>query len=163
MIFKYSILVVIALLQSFSLYSQKKTYKLKSEIFCDVDSFPVFRFDTLDNKEVIKYYLIKEELVSVNIQFAGGYDALTNFCDSLYYNRKDYNYDELNARALFTILFDQDLRIKEIKILKRMAYNNLKYNYDGLIKKILLSTEGQWIKNDNKSKWYFYFGYFDLR
>ena len=88
---------------------------------------------------------------------------LLNSAIAFIYHRKDYHYDELNARALFTILFDQDLRIKEIKILKRLAYNNLTYNYDGLIKRILLSTEGRWIKNDNKSKWYFYFGYFDLR
>lgn len=83
----------------------------------------------------------------------------------MYYNREDYNYDELNALAMFTILFDENLKIKDVRILKRIAYNNNKYDYDSLVKRILWSTEGRWEKEGENSqcKWYLYLGYFKLR
>ena len=42
--------------------------------------------------------------------------------------------DELNALFYYTILCDKDLKIKEVKIIQREAYDNSKYDYDGLIK-----------------------------
>jgi hypothetical protein len=60
---------------------------------------------------------------------------------------------------------DHDLKLKEIKIIKRAGYDNIEYNYDDLIKRILFSTEGRWIKCNNKdsSNWYFYYGSFNVR
>ena len=83
--------------------------------------------------------------------------------DSLYW--ENYNGDEQNASCLYTILFDRKLKIREIKIVKRAGYNNSKYNYDKLIKKILLSTEGSWQKTNNalSEEWYFIFGRFLIR
>ena len=61
--------------------------------------------------------------------------------------------------------FDRKLKIKEIKIVERRGYNNSKYNYDKLIKRILLSTEGKWQKTNNahSEKWYFRMGRFFIR
>lgn len=162
MIIRSLFLIFVFSLQSLSTYCQCN--QEKSHIYYDVDSFPTLQIDSCNDKEIVSYYITVKENVSKDIQFKGGYKSLSAFCDSLYYNREDYNYDELNARALYVILFDQFLKIKEVRILKRLAYNNLKYNYDDLIKKILFSTEGHWVKtNDNKSNWYFYLGYFNLR
>jgi len=100
------------------------------------------------------------------VQFIGGYQALTNYFDSLYFNREDYNWDELNALFYYTILCDKDLKIKEVKIIQREAYDNSKYDYDGLIKRILFSTEGKWMKstkNNRKDKYFLKFGALKLR
>ena len=164
MISKYLLLIVTLLLSSISIYCQNNIEATKGKVYYDVDSLPIFRLDSIDNELIVNYYILVKEKVSRDIQFIGGYESLSIFCDSLYFNRKDYNHEELNARALYTILFDQNFNIKEVRIIKRFAYNNLKYNYDDLVKKILFSTEGKWIKtNEDNSKWYFYLGFFNLR
>lgn len=131
----------------------------------DVDHFPVFRFDTLETSLNISYYIITEKKAICNVQFNGGFEALNAFCDSLYFNRSNSNQDELNAMAEYIILFDKKLRIKDIRILKRLAYDNSKYNYDKLIINILLATKGKWVKKDNKisTDLYFYLGRFRVR
>jgi len=160
MTFKYSILVSILLMQSLSLFCQNNSNK--EIIYYDLDSIPVFGIYDLDNANIINYYI--QTKVSPNIQFEGGYDSLSSFCDSLYFNREDYNYDELNARALYSILFDKNLKIKEVRIIKRFAYDNQKYNYDDLIRQILFSTEDKWVKKGQDNyNWYFYLGFFNLR
>ena len=62
------------------------------------------------------YYSLgkKREKVSLDVQFIGGYQVLTNYFDSLYFNREDYNWDELNALFYYTILCDKDLKIKDL-------------------------------------------------
>lgn len=161
MITKFKFLLLLNLLQSILICSQIN----KQNIRYDVHNFPVLRFDSIKDSLVVNYYIITEERVSSDIQFKGGYEALAAYCDSLYYNREDYNHEELNALAMVTILFDKHLRIKDIRIIKRIAYDNLNYNYDELIKRILYSTNGMWIKKNNikKNKWYFYLGHFRLR
>ena len=82
------------------------------------------------------YYSLgkKREKVSLDVQFIGGYQVLTNYFDSLYFNRE--------------------------------AYDNSKYDYDGLIKRILFSTEGKWMKstkNNRKDKYFLKFGVLKLR
>ena len=112
------------------------------------------------------YFGKKREKVSLDVQFIGGYQALTNYFDSLYFNREDYNWDELNALFYYTILCDKDLKIKEVKIIQREAYDNSKYDYDGLIKRILFSTEGKWMKstkNNRKDKYFLKFGALKFR
>ena len=110
------------------------------------------------------YYFRKRlREVSTEISYIGGNESLRKYQDSLYW--ENYNGDEQNASCLYTILFDRKLKIREIKIVKRAGYINSKYNYDKLIKKILLSTEGSWQKTNNalSEEWYFIFGRFLLR
>lgn len=136
----------------------------KSNIYYDVDSLPALKIDSCNDEEIVNYYTTTTKRVSKDIQFKGGYKSLSAFCDSLYYSNESYSHDELNARALYVILFNQHLRIKEVRILKRLAYDNSKRDYDDLIKKILFATEDHWIKaNDSENDWYFYLGYFNLR
>ncbi|WP_349924619.1 hypothetical protein [Bacteroides caccae] len=129
----------------------------------------VCKIDTISQvfgSKVYYYFGKKREKVSLDVQFIGGYQALTNYFDSLYFNREDYNWDELNALFYYTILCDKDLKIKEVKIIQREAYDNSKYDYDGLIKRILFSTEGKWMKstkNNHKDKYFLKFGVLKLR
>ena len=129
----------------------------------------VCKIDTISQvfgSNVYYYFGKKREKVSLDVQFIGGYQVLTNYFDSLYFNREDYNWDELNALFYYTILCDKDLKIKEVKIIQREAYDNSKYDYDGLIKRILFSTEGKWMKstkNNRKDKYFLKFGALKLR
>jgi hypothetical protein len=138
---------------------------VENNIFYDIDNLPAFSIDSVNNNTTINYYFITKEIVNTEIQYRGGYMAFSNYCDSLYFNRDDYNFEELNAQALYSILFDKNLKIKEIRIIKRIGYDNSKYNYDDLIKRILLSTEGKWIKdpNNENNKYYFKSGLFKVR
>lgn len=168
MIFK-RLIIAFFFFVSIVLYGQNR-YDVNSKIYYNVeDSMPVFRVDTVSQsgRPKIYYYFGKiTEKVSSDIRFVGGYRALTNYFDSLYFNREDYNEDELNALFYYTILFNKKLEIKEIKIIQREGYDNLKYDYDSLIKKILFSTEGQWEKSVNvndQQRWYLKVGLLKLK
>ena len=97
----------------------------------------VCKIDTISQvfgSKVYYYFGKKREKVSLDVQFIGGYQALTNYFDSLYFNRE--------------------------------AYDNSKYDYDGLIKRILFSTEGKWMKstkNNHKDKYFLKFDVLKLR
>ena len=162
MIFKYLLSTTILLFACIyvCLYSQNTNSKVQF----DVDSLPVFLIDTINEKYV---YFTKnggEINVSMNFQYIGGYQSLSKYCDSIYFNRPDYDHLEYNASALYTILFDNNLKIKEIRILKRIGYDNVKYGFDDLITQILLSTDGKWRKKNNcNNQQYLYVGLFKLR
>ena len=101
--------------------------------------------------------------MSTDVSYTGGNESLRKYQDSLYW--ANYNGDEINGSCLYTILFDEKLKIQEIRIVKRGGYNNSKFDYDGLIKKILLSTEGKWkkTKDTHSENWYFTMGRFRVR
>lgn len=135
------------------------------EIVYDANSLPVFKLD--NNETSVSYYLLEIKDVSTDISYIGGYNALSTFCDSIYYEWMDSLYVELNAKALYTILFNSNMKIVEIRIVKRVAYNNNMFNYDELIKNILRKSEGNWKKGNfisaKGNEWFFYSGFFNLR
>ena len=55
-----------------------------------------------------------------------------------------YTATEMNASCLYVMLFDNNLKIKDTRIISRSGYNNSKFNFDKLIKEILKSSEGRW-------------------
>ncbi len=138
-------------------------FSQKKNIVFDVDSIPVF----IENKNVDKrmtYSYFLPVQTSTNIEYKGGRKSLLLYCDSCFcLSFKKSEYKEKNAYALYTILFDSSLHIKYIHIIHRFGYDNVEYNYDALIKKILFSTEGSWMRKKNKvSEWYMYSGRFHL-
>ena len=148
--------------------------KIKDPIFYDaINHLPVFRLYKIDEKIKVDYYyntLDTINSIDVNIGFIGGGEYLRYYCVSLYYvDADEYDYRELNIRVPYSILFNNELKIQEIHIIERPApYNNCeynkKYNYNDLIKRILFSTEGKWIKKDKESHdWYMYVGLFHLK
>lgn len=153
-------LVEESIIYSSDISSYKK--KIEKTIFFDTETnLPVFELilDTARSSKMYTSYYFRKRLreVSTEISYIGGNESLRKYQDSLYW--ENYNGDEQNASCLYTILFDRKLKIREIKIVKRAGYNNSKYNYDKLIKKILLSTEGSWQKTNNalSEEWYFRF------
>lgn len=142
--------------------------EVKNTIFFEVESLsPVFKM-TLDtaisSKSSIYYYFGRKiKKVSTDISYIGGFEALSRYQDSLYW--ANYDGEEMNGSCMYTILFDKNLKIRKIKIVKREAYNNAKYDYDKLIKEIVLSTEGNWRKEDTtvSERWYFVVGRFKVR
>ncbi len=168
MIFR-RLIITLSCFVSIATYGQNRN-SIGSEIYYNVeDSMPVLRIDPdpqSDEPNLYYYFGKKAKKVAWDIRFVGGYQALTSYFDSLYFHREDYNWDELNALFYYTILFDKKLKIKEVKIIKRLAYDNSKYDYDSLIKRILFSTEGQWEKGakiNHHEKWYLHFGLLKLK
>ena len=165
MIFKRLLIFVIFLFVILSSHGQNKEDSIKTSIRYDVEGFPVIKFVETGDSTLVKYFIPPSWQDVCLSHFKGGYKAFRAYCDSMYFNREDYNYDELNASAMITVLLDEKLKIKDIRIIKRIAYNNNKYDYDALVKRTLWSTEGKWVKKDenDQCKWYLYLGYFKLR
>lgn len=165
MIFKLKMFCV--LICVFCIYYTQGQNNLKRIHWFDTDSIPLCDiYKKCGNPDSITYIKLNGEKINVNtkIKYIGGIESLLAFCDSAYYNRPDYNYQELNATAYYSILFDENLHIQEIRIYKRLGYDCSYYDYDKMIKGILLKTEGKWIKtNISSTEWQFYFGRFKLR
>lgn len=158
--------ICVFVLCSFMSYGQSEIHNKKDSVVIDVNNSPVFRFIHSSDTLSIKYYIVKEVDVNTNIQFKFGYSDLSKFCDSLYFATVNKPEVELNAKALYTILFDEKLAIKEIKIIKRLGYTNSgAYDYDSLVVDILKCSEKYWIKiaPQAHNNWYFYSGIFRLR
>ena len=153
-----TILFFVVFIQLFS----QKNYK---NVQFDVHGLPAYKIDSLKEDRSVIYYTKNGRKLNAStaLHYKGGYKILSAYCDSAYFNREDNDQNELNASALYCILFDKKLKIREIRIIKRRGYSNIRYSYDNLIKKILLGTEGNWEKINNDSMFYFFLGYFNVR
>ncbi len=99
--------------------------------------------------------------VDIEVRYKGGYDSLRAFCDSVYCRIMGNDFQELNEKIQYFILFDDNLHIREIRICKVPLYINRKYI--DIIKRVLLKTEGNWILRKAKSiKGHVYGGIFVL-
>ena len=58
----------------------------------------------------------------------------------------------MNVDVWYTILFDKQLKIKEVKIFRR-GFLDSRYDYEKLVKGILLSTEGNWEVLPDNFRW----------
>ena len=117
-----------------------------------------------DKHHAVRYYLCGvPQVVSTDISYIGGWKKFQHYQDSLYWAY--YDGPEMNMTCWYTLLFDKNLKIKEVKIVRRNAYDNRRYDFDGLVKKILLSTDGCWQTTDDtvRTDYYFWFGMFRLR
>ena len=162
------ILLLTSVLMPYILCCQEKKL-VESQVFYDkTNQLPVFRISKQGEKIEVDYYTALDTInsISINVGFIGGVERLHKYCDSLYYaNFSEENYNEVNVRVPYSILLDNELRVREVHILQRLPLykNDEKYDYDSLIKKILLSTDGQWFKKDKENNWYLYVGLFHLK
>ena len=139
------ILLLTSVLMPYILCCQEKKL-VESQVFYDkTNQLPVFRISKQGEKIEVDYYTALDTInsISINVGFIGGVERLHKYCDSLYYA----NFSE------------------EVHILQRLPLYKYdeKYDYDSLIKKILLSTDGQWFKKDKENNWYLYVGLFHLK
>lgn len=110
-----------------------------------------------DNLDVY-YYNIKDT-ADVSVRFKGGNDCLVQYFDSCYYVHIDSDrmaYKEFNAHVAYSLLFDSNLHIKDVRMLDIYPHSYLLKPYHEWIKDILLSTERKWYKENNKRKWSVY-------
>ncbi len=163
MIIKIKIFVLIMML----FYVNGQGQNISKDSLFDVDGVILLELHSRKGQsDSIVYFNNKKETINVSsdVDYIGGWKLLNIYFDSLYFNRKDYNYIELNAFVRYCILFDSKLRIKEIRIIKRIGYDCTSYNYDELIKNILKKTEGKWRKTKKQSnKWYLFLSQIRLR
>jgi hypothetical protein len=128
----------------------------------DVDSIPVLSFYSRNGQsDSIVYIRFNDKKINVNcdIEFIGGWKSMDAFCDSLYYNRKSYNNQELNAYFLYSILFDNKLHIRDIHIYKGISGYRGEYDYNEMVKQILKRTAGKWqLKTKPSKTWHLYIG-----
>lgn len=107
-------------------------------------------------------YKGREREVISNIFYEGGQSVFEEYKRMRFWEK--YTGTEMNASCLYVMLFDNNLKIKDIRIISRSGYNNSKFNFDKLIKEILKSSEGRWKveQEAKKNEWYFVLGRFKL-
>lgn len=161
--FKQLIMIVSLITCIGSLHSQN-TYFCE-RITYDVDSIPVLisRSRSISEQTLDSLYYVlpqgKTISVSKDINYWGGDSKLGAFIDHMYYQRFDYNHQEMNNIIRFCIIFDNNLKIRDIRFLKRFhGLNDILKNYL-MVYKILSDTENQWVVEDKAThKWYVYIG-----
>jgi hypothetical protein len=156
-------LINILLLFFFQSTFPQKIYE-KKDIGYDIDSIPVYvNFST--NKlatDSLNYIKVNGDLVKIecDIHYWGGDDQLNVFFDRIYYNRSNYNNQEMNDLTEYCIIFDENLHIQDIRIVKRFHDSNDKIRNYIMVYNILLKTEGHWALNDKSThSWHMYRGY----
>lgn len=65
-----------------------------------------------------------------------------------------YNGNEYNIIEHFSVLFDKDLNIVEIRISHRQFANNRRFYYDNVLMEAIKKTKSQWRKTVDGKKWY---------
>lgn len=103
-------------------------------------------------------YRGKYREVLPSVLFSESYNSLQE-CFSQYF-WKNYSGDEINASCTYVMLFNDELRIKDISIIIRSGYDNSQFDFDKLIKDFLFSTVGKWeiIQESQRNKWYYVIG-----
>lgn len=123
----------------------------------DVDEKPLNKF--LDDKTSVEYMTLDGRKVIAHIahgvEFNFGKDSLNSYVEKHYYNQEDYDYIELNQRIIFSILFDKDLNIVEVRQLPH-KFLHKEDCYKKLFVDVLKSTKGMWRKTVEGKEWYVY-------
>lgn len=114
----------------------------------------------------IKYYGWGDSIkIDFDIRPKEGIESLNSFLDSLYYAHfTERTYREVNLHEFYTILFDDKLCIRDVRIIHppRKLFDYEKA-YFRLAKKILSGTGGKWIKQVPNGHWGFYTGCFHMK
>lgn len=123
----------------------------------DVDGCPIDRL--LDDRKTVEYITLDGQKVIAyiahGVEFNAGKDSLDNYVKKNYYNQEGYDYIELNQRIVFSILFDKNLNIIEVRQLPP-HFLRKEECYKKLFTNILKSTIGMWHKTIEHKEWYVY-------
>lgn len=83
-------------------------------------------------------------------QYKGGQEALQIYLDSCYYNRPGYDYEEYNLTYLYFILFNQDMKILDVRLIRRPS--SIDGRFDKLFENALYHSEGNWVPVNAEKK-----------
>lgn len=144
-----TLLTLTFVLISSMLYAQISDNRTFYDVTNDSPVFDLF----YDGSEIKAYYYGIKDTVDTNVNFNGGAEHLIQYFDSLYFaSFEERNYVELNRTVLCSLLFDENLKIQEIRFLNAYSSKDL-VAYHKLIKDILLSSEGKWHKKYESDRW----------
>lgn len=123
----------------------------------DVDGRPINRL--LDDKKTVEYVTLEGQKVIAyiahGVEFNAGKDSLDNYVKRFYYNQEGYDNVELNQRIIFSILFDKNLNIIEVRQLPPHFLRKEEF-YKKLFANILKNTTSMWHKTIEHKEWYVY-------
>lgn len=121
----------------------------------DIENKPYIFYNAEDTSKCI-YITLNGQKLNV---YVGGVEFIGNnninlYLDSAYYNNPLYNGNEYNIIEHFSVLFDKDLNIVEIRISHRQFANNRRFYYDNVLMEAIKKTKSQWRKTVDGKKWY---------
>lgn len=130
-----------------------------SEIFYDAGGFPISEmvYNSDSTYHMIRYFTLSGDTIT-NIEhcigYQGDYESFTHRFDSLYYAQEDRPLAHVNQFVVVSLLFDENMKIREIRFLKKGEYEISWYNYNLLVENILLEMEDGWINSNCSSSYY---------
>ena len=145
--------IFIGILFGFACCGSHKTNQ--QQVVKDIQGYPIYSL--LKNNKFLYYTKDGKKLIADvgEIEFTGGRDSLSAYLLTRYINHPNYNYREYNVYEYFFILFDENLDIKEIRIMGLKYADRTKFYYDIFIES-LKNTIGMWYKKTENKKWYIY-------
>lgn len=148
------VLILVGVLIVFCCCGSRK--KIQNQGVKDIYGHPIgFLFK--DNRCV--YYSTDGKRITAcsgGVDFNGGRDSLSAYLGRKYINHPSYNYQEYNIYEYFIVLFDENLKIRDVRILYRKGYNNERFFYDSIFVNALKNTTGMWHKIIGGKQWYTY-------
>lgn len=125
-------------------------------IVYDVDSIPILEEESFYYLSTVKKFVSSNQFSL--LKWKDDNQTFQAYFDSCYVNHLDYNERELNELPIVFILFDKTFKIQDVRVIsRRLSYYYKEYNYSTLIKQIIRSTDGHWVKKDNSitTDWYY--------
>lgn len=140
---------------SFAFPGCQPSKNITAPVVTDLSGKPLYHPSHSD--ELIYYLETGEKIIATDngVEFCEGRDSLSNYLSIKYVNHPNYNWIDYNMRIFFTILFDKDLTIKEVRVSNR--YDKHKYPFEDIFIQELKNTEGKWCKLKPGKEWYYYF------
>jgi len=120
----------------------------------DVDGIPILEEETYYYLPIKKQFLSSEHFSLLKWKDK----SFQAYFDSCYSHEPISLVRELNEWPLLFILFDDALTIKNVRVItRRLSFYDKEYDYNALVKRIVFSTAGKWMKRDSTvtTDWYY--------
>ena len=149
---KYIMLFISTLLFFYSCVLQKN---VQQDSLKDIYGNPISYL--IESRKTIYFFENGKKVIAYlgGVEFNGGQDSLSTYLLTKYVNHPDYNYNEYNMIEYFFILFDRNLEIKEVRIMKKKQ-DEKRFYYDNIFIDAFKSTNGMWHKTVEGKRWYIY-------
>lgn len=140
----------------FTIYSCKSGMNIQQKAVKDIYGKPICYL--LKNNDVIYFSDegVKIKAILGGVEFNKGPDSLSKYLLKKYVNNPSYKYDEYNIHEYFYILFDNNLVIKEVRILGGKYTSGKRFDFENIFIETLKNTNGMWRKIIANKEWYLY-------
>ena len=145
---------------SISIYAQEPMNVIR-DVHGDI-VYVYCKSDSLLQKKAFYYKKDVRYFVTNRVHYKSGREALLQYLERAYYSSSEYDYQEYNTFLVYIMLFDAEMKIKDVRIIYRPS--NIDDRFDDFLKSALYKTKNKW-KPQYKSRndgYMIYMDYFHI-